>query len=68
MLESLLVTYDYPILLLGSFVEGETIMILAGVAAHLGYLSIEWVIFCGFFGTLFSDPYFILDRCHSRTR
>jgi len=65
MLESLLNEYGYPILLLGTFLEGETIMILGGVAAHIGYLSIDWVIACGFVSTLVSDQlYFYLGRRH----
>jgi len=65
MLESLLNTYGYPILLLGTFLEGETILVLGGVAAHLGYLSLGWVIACGFAGTLFGDQlYFYLGRRH----
>ena len=65
MLESLLNEYGYPILLIGTFLEGETILILGGVAAHLGYLSLGWVITCGFVGTLFGDQfYFFLGRRH----
>jgi membrane protein DedA with SNARE-associated domain len=65
MLESLLETYGYPILVLGTFLEGETIMVLGGVAARLGYLSLGWVIACGFIGTLLGDQlYFYLGRRH----
>jgi membrane protein DedA with SNARE-associated domain len=65
MLESLLTEYGYPILLIGTFLEGETILILGGVAAHIGYLSLKWVIICGFLGTLFGDQiYFYLGRHH----
>jgi len=65
MLESLLNSYGYPALLLGTFFEGETIMILGGVAAHLGYLSLGWVITFGFLGTLLGDQlYFFLGRRH----
>ena len=40
-------------------------MVLAGVAVHLGYLSLGWVITCGFLGTLFGDQlYFFLGRRH----
>ncbi len=43
-------------------------MILAGVAAHLGYLSLEWVIVCGFCGTFFGDQlYFFLGRRHGKS-
>ena len=68
MLESLLTTYGYPILIIGTFVEGETIMVLGGVVAHLGYLSLDWVIACGFCGTLIGDQlYFLLGRYRGKT-
>ena len=68
MLESLLTTYGYPAIILGTFLEGETLMILAGVAAHLGYLSLDWVIVCGFCGTFFGDQlYFFLGRRHGKS-
>ena len=68
MLESLLAAYGYPILIFGTLLEGETVMILAGVAAHLGYLSLDWVIICGFFGTFFGDQlYFFLGRRHGKS-
>jgi membrane protein DedA with SNARE-associated domain len=68
MLESLLATYGYPILIIGTFLEGETVLILGGVSAHLGYLSLNWVIACGFCGTLLGDQfYFFLGRRHGKT-
>jgi membrane protein DedA with SNARE-associated domain len=68
MLESLLSTYGYPILIIGTFLEGETILVLGGLAAHLGYLSLDWVIVCGFCGTLFGDQlYFFLGRRQGKT-
>jgi membrane protein DedA with SNARE-associated domain len=67
MLESFLTTYGYPVLIVGAFFEGETVMVLAGVAAHMGYLSLDWVIICGFGGTLFGDQlYFYLGRYHGK--
>ena len=66
-LAQVLQDYGYPALLIGTFLEGETIMILGGLAAHLGYLSLEWVIACGFVGTLFGDQlYFYLGRRHGK--
>ena len=68
MLESLLTTYGYSIIIIGTFLEGETVMILAGVAAHLGYLSLDLVIICGFSGTLIGDQlYFFLGRRHGKS-
>ena len=60
--------YGYPVIAIGSFLEGETVLILGGLAAHLGYLSLDRVIACGFFGTLIGDQlYFYLGRRHGRT-
>jgi len=68
MLESLLASYGYPILLIGTFLEGEAILVMAGVVAHIGYLSLGWVIVCGFAGSLLGDQlFFYLGRCHGRT-
>lgn len=63
----LLTNYGYPVVLAGTFLEGETVLVLGGAAAHLGYLSLDWVIACGFFGTLFGDQlYFYLGRRHGK--
>ena len=68
MLESLLANYGYPILVIGTFLEGETILVLGGVVAHMGYLSLDLVITCGFCGTLIGDQlYFFLGRRHGKT-
>jgi membrane protein DedA with SNARE-associated domain len=45
----------YLILLLGSFVEGETIVLTAGYFAYKGYLSLKLIILISFLGTLFAD-------------
>ena len=59
--------YGYPVLLIGTFLEGETILLLGGLVAHLHYLSLPWVIACGFIGTLFGDQLcFFLGRRHGR--
>jgi len=61
--ESLIYEYGYAAVLLGSFLEGETIVVLGGFAAHRGYLSLPGVIAAAFFGTLFGDQlYFFLGR------
>ncbi len=61
--ESLIMTYGYAAILVGTFFEGETVLILAGFAAHRGYLSLAWVILYGFLGTLSGDQlYFYLGR------
>jgi membrane protein DedA with SNARE-associated domain len=65
MLETWLTNYGYPVLLAGTFLEGETVMVLGGVAAHMGYLSLDWVIACGMIGSVTGDQlYFFLGRRH----
>ena len=60
-------SYGYFFLLAGTFLEGETILILAGFAAHLGYLYLPWVILVAFIGTLSGDQlFFYLGRRYSR--
>ncbi|MBF0276502.1 MAG: DedA family protein [SAR324 cluster bacterium] len=51
-------TYGYLALLIGTFLEGETILILAGFAAHRGYLELHWVIMTAFAGSLCGDQLF----------
>jgi membrane protein DedA with SNARE-associated domain len=67
MLETLLTSYGYPLVLLGTLLEGETVLVMGGVAAHLGYLSLDRVIACGFCGTLASDQLcFFIGRRHGK--
>jgi membrane protein DedA with SNARE-associated domain len=62
-LQELITTYGYTAIGIGTFLEGETILILGGLAAHSGYLELPWVIVCAFFGTLFGDQlYFYIGR------
>jgi membrane protein DedA with SNARE-associated domain len=56
--QAILSTYGYAAIALGTFFEGETILVLAGFATHRGYLELPWVIFCGFLGTLGGDQFF----------
>jgi membrane protein DedA with SNARE-associated domain len=62
-LEAILQTYGYWALLIGTFLEGETILVIGGFAAHRGYLSLPLVIFAAFIGTLAGDQlYFFIGR------
>ena len=61
--ETLISTYGYAAILVGTFFEGETVLVLGGFAAHRGYLELTWVIISGFLGTLCGDQlYFYLGR------
>ncbi|MCG6943788.1 MAG: DedA family protein [Deltaproteobacteria bacterium] len=66
-LESVVDSYGYLAVLFGTFVEGETILVLGGFAAHRGYLALPWVIVAAFFGSLCGDQlFFFLGRRHSQ--
>ncbi|GHD68295.1 DedA family protein [Jeongeupia chitinilytica] len=59
----LLAEYGYLALFIGCLLEGETLLILAGFAAHQGYLSLPLVLlvaFCG--GTLGDQLFFLLGH------
>jgi membrane protein DedA with SNARE-associated domain len=57
-LESLIATYGYAAVVLGTFLEGETTALLAGFAAHRGYLELHWVIVAAFCGTFAADQFY----------
>ena len=62
-LESIIETYGYLALFAGTFLEGEVILILAGFAAHQGFLQLPWVIFTALAGSMAGDQlYFFIGR------
>ncbi len=62
-LENWINTYGYWAILFGTFLEGETILVLGGFAAYQGYLKLPWVIVAAFLGTLSGDQlFFYLGR------
>jgi membrane protein DedA with SNARE-associated domain len=62
-LEQLINTYGYAAIFVGTCLEGETILVLGGIAAKLGYLELPWVILCAFAGTILADQsIFFLGR------
>lgn len=66
-LQSLIDSYGYAVLLAGTFLEGETVLVLGGVAARLGYLRFEWVVACAFVGSLLGDQlWFWVGRRYGR--
>jgi len=54
-LESLIEAWGYPLLLLGTLLEGETILVLGGYAAHRGYLSLPIVMAVALVGSIIGD-------------
>jgi membrane protein DedA with SNARE-associated domain len=66
-MEDLVSTYGYMAIVIGTFLEGETILIIGGFAAHRGYLELPWVMVSAFFGTLFGDQlYFYIGWTKGR--
>lgn len=57
-LEELLGNYGYVAVLLGTFLEGETVLVIAGFAAHRGYLELWIVVAVAFLGTFLGDQFF----------
>lgn len=57
----LLKTWGYIIVLLGSMVEGESVILTACVAAYFGYMSMPKIVVIAFLGTLVADQtlYFV---------
>lgn len=59
----LIIDYGYLALLIGTFLEGETILVVAGFLAHSGYLELPIVIATAFAGTFAGDQtFFYLGR------
>jgi len=67
-LEELITTYGYATVGIGSFLEGETVLVLGGFAAHRGYLELPWVIVSAFLGSLFGDQlYYFIGRVKGKS-
>ncbi len=47
--------YGYAALLVGTFLEGKTNLVIAVFAAHRSYLSLPWAILIAFVGSLAGD-------------
>jgi len=58
MLQALVITYGYAVILVGTFLEGETVLVIGGYLAHAGYLELPWVIAAAFAGTFAGDQLF----------
>ncbi|MDX1488201.1 MAG: DedA family protein [Acidiferrobacterales bacterium] len=67
-LESLVDHYGTVVIFIGTVLEGETIVLLGGFAAHRGYLSVWEVIVAAFAGTFAADQfYFFMGRRYGKT-
>lgn len=64
-LQQLIADYGYYAVFIGSLLEGETVLVMAGFAAHRGYLDLPWVIAVGAAAGFAGDQfYFWLGRRH----
>jgi membrane protein DedA with SNARE-associated domain len=62
--EQLVQAYGYPVILLGTLVEGQPVMLFGGFAAHRGYLElVPWVILAGAVGNFVGfQAWFLVGR------
>jgi len=62
-MEALVLAYGYPIIFILTFLEGETIVLVAGFIAQQDMLGLAGVIAAAFLGSFFGDQlYFALGR------
>jgi membrane protein DedA with SNARE-associated domain len=57
-LETIVVQFGYPALVIGLFFEGETMLVLGAFMAHRGYLDLPLVILIGCVVAFTSDQFF----------
>ena len=55
MLAHFIATYGYLAVFVGTLLEGETVLVLGGFAAHRGHLSLPVVMVVAFAGSLLGD-------------
>ena len=62
-MEALIAAYGYLFIFVGTFLEGETILIIAGFLSHRGYIHLPYVIAAALAGSFFGDQlYFFIGR------
>lgn len=65
--EQLISTYGYGAILVGTFLEGESILVMGGLAAHQGYLNIWLVMAAAFAGSFCGDQlFFVIGRAQGK--
>jgi membrane protein DedA with SNARE-associated domain len=65
--EGLIRHYGYLAVWIGTMLEGETVLLMAGLAARLGYLDIRWVVPIAALGGFLGDQiFFALGRARGR--
>jgi len=64
--EHFIATYGFWAILIGTFLEGEMILVMGGFAAYQGYLGFPLVVLAAFLGSYSGDQlFFFLGRRHS---
>jgi membrane protein DedA with SNARE-associated domain len=64
-LSGFLQQYGYAAVFVGCLIEGESMLMLGGFAAHRGYLELPWVMVAAFVAGVIGDQiYFQLGRRH----
>jgi membrane protein DedA with SNARE-associated domain len=67
-LAALIATYGYAAVGIGAFIEGETFVVLGGLAAHRGYLELPWVMLSAGTGAVVGDQlFYYLGRYKGRS-
>ena len=67
-MDQLIHQYGYLAILIGTLLEGETVVFLGGFAAHQGYLNVAATVAVAFSGTLIGDQFFFyLGRLRGRS-
>lgn len=65
--EQIIENYGYPAIALGTIVEGETILLIAGMVSFWGYLNLPFVVLMAFIGSFSGDQmFFFLGRYKGR--
>lgn len=66
-LQDLIQHYGYLAVFIGALLEGETVLIMAGFAAHRGYLHFGWVVVVAAVGGFAGDQiFFMIGRARGR--
>jgi membrane protein DedA with SNARE-associated domain len=59
--------YGYYAVFIGTFLEGETVLLFSGFAAHRGLLQLQYVILLAFLASTLGDQlFFILGRVYGK--
>lgn len=55
LLVQLVAQYGYLAVFIGTFLEGESVLIAGGFLAHRGYMALPWVMLAAFVGSMLGD-------------